>query len=636
MSRDVATVSPEETVASAARLMAERNISCIIVLEGGSVVGILTETDLLKRVVVHQGNQAKIKVAEVMSCPVEGIEEPDLSIFDASLMMEAKGFKHLPVLEDRRLVGIVTQTDLTRALVSYHVYKSVAEIMSRDVATVQCKATVAEAAEIMSSRNISCIVVLQGEKVAGVVTQRDLLKRIVASQQDAAKVRVEEIMSCPVISSPADNSLFSAGRIMERMHVRRLVVMEDDRLCGIVTQTNLFKAAKEEMQEEEERNVSLLEKSEYGIYTFDIDGKTTYVNPAFMKMLGVRHSAELLNQPFLPERFWLNPEERPKFMRELKEMGFIKGKELALRNSEGERVYVALLSMFTRSGSGQINGGQGIIRDITKDKKAEQELIEANKKLKEHDRLKDEFAINVSHELRTPLAIFRNVISNALASATGRLSPKMRKDLKIAEESVDRLGRIVSDLLDISKIESGKMRLNLCPTSIQSIVVEITDSLLAVAQPKGIELKAIMPKEELIVNVDHDRISQILVNLISNAIKFTPEIGGRVNVRVKDLVEEVGVDVEDNGLGIAPNDIDKVFNRFVQVKKYIGPGEHGTGLGLPIAKELVEMHGGRIWVESKPGEGATFCFALPKCSVQECTVPEASLPDSETAGWMDG
>ena len=173
------------------------------------------------------------------------------------------------------------------------------------------------------------------------------------------------------------------------------------------------------------------------------------------------------------------------------------------------------------------------------------------------------------------------------------------------------------------------MTLNLAVASIQSIVDEAVDSLQAVAKSKNIEMQAQMPPEELLVNADHDRVIQILTNLIANAIKFTPEVGGRVNVRVKDLVDEVGVDVEDNGPGIGANDIEKVFNRFVQVKKQTGPGEHGTGLGLAIAKNLVEMQGGRIWAESRLGMGSNFCFTLPKHFASR-QISEGSHPAKKT------
>lgn len=611
MSRDVATTSPDETVASAARIMTERNISCIIVLENESVVGILTEKDLLKNVAAHQGEQAKTEVGQIMSRPVEGID-PDLSIFDACIIIKAKGFKHLPVLENGRLVGIVTQTDLTKALTSYSVHKSIAEIMSPDVATVQCKATVLEAAKMMSSRNISCIVVLQGSEVTGILTQRDLIKQIVATQREPAKIRVEQVMSSPIISTPSVNSIFSVSKIMERMRLRRLAVMDDGCLCGIVTQTNVFDAAKEEMQEKEKQNLQLLERSEYGIYTAGLDGKTTYVNPALMKMLEVQHSEELVDQPFLPELFWDNPGERATFIHEMKEAGYIKGDELTLRNSEGERVYVSLVSTLTRDSSGQVNGSQGILCDITERKRAAEEFKKAHQILREQDRLKSEFISMVSHELRTPLTAFKNIISNTMSGCFGKIHPKLRENLEIADKNINRLAKIIREFLDIFKIEAGKMKLDFAPVSLQLVISEVIGSLMPLAADKNIELKCSVADSRLLVNADRGGMVQVLMILIGNAIKCLPE-DSHISVSARENDNKVYVEVVDDGPGIGKEDIDKVFDRSVQVKKIISPGEHGTGLGLSIAKELIEMHGGHIWVKSTPGAGTTFSFVLPKC-----------------------
>jgi len=610
MIRDVAAVSPDEIVASAARIMAGRNISCVVVLENESVVGILTETDLLKRVVVRQNQRAEIKVSDVMSAPVESIE-PNLSTFDASLTMHARGFKHLPVLENGRLVGIVTQTDLTRALGCYNTDAVIAEIMSRETATAGCKATIAEAAEIMSSRNISCIVIVEGGEIKGILTERDLLKRVVACQRDATKTTVQQVMSCPVITVPPINSVFSAAKLMERMHIHRLVVTDSDGLCGIVTQTDLFGAIKEKRQREEEQNLRLLEESEYGIYTTNLQGRTTYVNPAFMKMLGLRHSGDLVGRPLLPERFWLNAEERAKFIHELEEAGFIEGKELALRNAQGRRVYVALMSTFTRSSSGQVNGSQGILRDVTKRKRASEELRKTHDLLKEQDRLKSEFISTISHELGTPLGIFKNIVANAMAGCFGILQPELRKNLEMADRNINRLAKLISDFLDISRIEARKMKLRLGPVSMQSVVSEVIGSLMPLAAGKNIELKSSMPDSKLLICADRDRIVEVLMNLVGNAIKFV-RANGHVTVRARDREDEVCVEVVDDGPGIQKKDADRIFDRFVQIEKVVGPGEHGTGLGLSIAKELVELHGGRIWVESTPGAGATFRFVLPK------------------------
>jgi CBS domain-containing protein len=161
-----------------------------------------------------------------MSAPVESIS-PNLSVFDAIRIMEDKHIKRLPILEKKRLVGIVTQTDMVRVVTFYGRWKDVEEIMSRDVAGIQSKATTVEAAEVMTRRKISCIVVLEGDEVVGVVTERDLLERVVALQKDPGQIKMEEVMSSPVATVSPDYSVFSSSRIMEKMGIRRLVITDD-------------------------------------------------------------------------------------------------------------------------------------------------------------------------------------------------------------------------------------------------------------------------------------------------------------------------------------------------------------------------------------------------------------------------
>lgn len=244
---DVVTIRPDETVASAAKIMSENNVSCAVVADNGSVAGILTETDFLKRVAVREKDFDRIKVREIMSCPVETIS-PDLSVFDAIRIMEDKHIKRLPILEKKQLVGIVTQTDLVQVVTFYGRWKDVEEIMSRDVAGIQSNASIVEAAEIMTSRKISCIVVLDGDEVVGIVTERDLLGRVVALQKSPEQITIGEVMSTPVASVSADYSVFSSSRIMEKMGIRRLVVTEDKRPCGVISQTDILRATKKKVE----------------------------------------------------------------------------------------------------------------------------------------------------------------------------------------------------------------------------------------------------------------------------------------------------------------------------------------------------------------------------------------------------
>ena len=253
--------------------------------------------------------------------------------------------------------------------------------------------------------------------------------------------------------------------------------------------------------------------------------------------------------------------------------------------------------------------------DVTEAKFAEARAIEAKELLREHDRLKSEFVSTVSHELRTPLCIFKNIVSNAMVGVMGKVSHRLYESLKMADLSIDRISRIIADFLDISKIESGSMKLDIKPLNIQTVVLEIVDSLQNLAAAKGIELETKMPKNTITIKADEERISQILTNLIGNAIKFIP-VNGHVNVTMTETPYDIEVAVQDDGPGLSKDDVERVFDRFVQIHTLKGAGEHGTGLGLTITKELVEMHDGRIWVDSKPGQGSCFSFVLPKAGPQ--------------------
>ncbi|MBN1818332.1 MAG: PAS domain-containing protein [Sedimentisphaerales bacterium] len=263
-------------------------------------------------------------------------------------------------------------------------------------------------------------------------------------------------------------------------------------------------------------------------------------------------------------------------------------------------------------------------RDVTDVKMAHQELIRANEVLREHDRLKSEFVSTVSHELRTPLCIFKNIISNAMAGVMGKLSHKLYESLRMADKSIDRLSRIIGDFLDISKIEAGTMKLHYVEIPIQSLVSEVVESLDELATAKGIDIMAHMPRQELRISADRDRIIQVLTNLVGNAIKFIP-VNGTIEVEVVESDQEVEIAVKDDGPGLAPEEMEKIFDRFIQIHQISGAGEHGTGLGLAITKELVEMHGGRIWVESAPAQGCRFCFTLPKQQPAEADPGEAQI-----------
>jgi len=241
----------------------------------------------------------------------------------------------------------------------------------------------------------------------------------------------------------------------------------------------------------------------------------------------------------------------------------------------------------------------------------EEELKRANDKLRKLDRMKSDFISTVSHELRTPIAVMRQGVSMCLEGDAGELTDSQREFLGITSENIDRLVRLVTDLLDISKIESGKIKLRRSSLDIYEVVKKIKTSFEPEAKTKGVHLNLDIPDEALRFFADEDKMTQIFNNLISNAIRYT-EADGRITIGISDGEDFVHCRVADTGCGISRKDIPKLFSKFEQFGRVEGTGYKGTGLGLAIAKGLIERQGGKIWVESELGTGTTFSFTLEK------------------------
>ena len=266
--------------------------------------------------------------------------------------------------------------------------------------------------------------------------------------------------------------------------------------------------------------------------------------------------------------------------------------------------------------NGEFVGAIHIAKDITQIKKYQHDLESKNKELEKLDQLKSDFVSIVSHELRTPLSITKEGISLVLDGVTGEINPKQSKILTTSKNNIDRLARIINSLLDISKIESGRVELKKTSVDVVSLIKNVASSFQIKAKEKGIELRVELPEaKEINLYVDEDRIIQVFTNLIGNALKFTEK--GSVTVSLTQEQDQVEFMVSDTGMGIVSKDLPNIFNKFMQFGRVAGGGEKGTGLGLSIAKGLIELHRGQIWVESEAQRGSKFIFTLPRYSVDQ-------------------
>lgn len=254
---------------------------------------------------------------------------------------------------------------------------------------------------------------------------------------------------------------------------------------------------------------------------------------------------------------------------------------------------------------------------------------QTNKKLERLERLKSEFISIVSHELRTPLTAIKNSLDIILSGKAGELTDNMNKFLNMAKRNSTRLSGIINDLLDLSKIEAGKMDFKFEIMKIEPVIEYVKTSLDGMAKEKNLVLKTRIEDSFADIYADSHRLEQVLTNLVSNAIKFTPE-GGQVEIRTevieaKDInyVERFDEEfkqlhgkylmicVKDNGIGISQENLVKVFDKFAQIETSLSRKVGGSGLGLPIAKQLLEAHNGTIWCNSKPDKGSSFYFVIP-------------------------
>ena len=260
------------------------------------------------------------------------------------------------------------------------------------------------------------------------------------------------------------------------------------------------------------------------------------------------------------------------------------------------------------------------------------ELSVANERLQEHDRRRTMFVSVASHELRTPMTAIRSFADNMLDGVAGAVSERQRTYLDRIGHNLNRLTRIINQLLDWSRLDLNKEILRLEPLSINQVAMVVVDSLRTVAAEKGVDLQIDSPEQLPMCYADRDKLEQILWNIVGNAVKFTPA-GGRVMVQFEPLADGmVQTCVTDTGCGIPSEQLDRIFNEFSKVQSTM-PTSQGAQLGLFITKSFITMHKGRIWVESEAGAGSRFYFTLPTSSAEAATAqasPEIVSPGSTT------
>jgi signal transduction histidine kinase len=282
-------------------------------------------------------------------------------------------------------------------------------------------------------------------------------------------------------------------------------------------------------------------------------------------------------------------------------------RELLEHNLEKQRLRAERQSLVARLK----DSNRYLMRQHAALRRADEEILQVNRQLEQSNRYKSEFLANMSHELRTPLNAILG-FSEILLDVTMNLTPGERTEfLRNIHSSGQHLLGLINDILDLAKIEAGKMELKAEEMRVADALQEVTAILEPMARQQGLQLSVIGATEAGVIKADRSKFKQVLYNLLSNAVKFTPP-PGQITITVKDAPDQLTVSVQDTGIGMKAEDLPKLFREFEQIDGSYTRRYQGTGLGLALCRRFVQMHGGRIWAESKFGKGSIFTFTIPR------------------------
>lgn len=355
----------------------------------------------------------------------------------------------------------------------------------------------------------------------------------------------------------------------------------------------------------EEHYRSLVEGTHDMIQSVRPDGSFLFVNPAWFKTMGYTKE----EMPNLKLTDILHPDSKEHWQKMFSKImagETVTGFHVAYVTKEGRKVFVEG-NAFPRDVGGKAVATMAFLRDITERKKAEEAIRRAYEELKSLDKLKSDIISNVSHELKTPITIMKGAIELAVNEDN---KEERNSFLSTAKVALIRQVSIVDNLVDAAKIETKKLKLMLEPLRLESIIIIVTGELAPHASTSEVKIKTKIEKDLPDVRGDFDALKRVLFNLVDNAIKFNKK-SGEVQIEAERKDNFVEISVSDTGIGIAKEYLDKIFDLLYQIDATTTRAYGGTGMGVTIAKEIVEAHGGEIRVESKIDKGSRFTFTLP-------------------------
>ncbi len=340
---------------------------------------------------------------------------------------------------------------------------------------------------------------------------------------------------------------------------------------------------------------SLIEKVDEGITLSDEDGRFEIFNSKMGEITGYT-MLEANNQVDFIERLYPDPAQREKALGRVRDViknGYLNNFETEICSKDGTKKTLLISTSLMHDMNKRLF--LSIYQDITERKRIE--------------KLKTDFVNMVSHEVRVPLCIMSEGLKLLLDRIVGDITPKQAEVLNTVKANVERLIRLTNNILDISKIEAGKMEMNNTSFDLPALIREIASCFNTEFKKKNLEVIMDMP-DKITIYADLDKIEQVFTNLLSNALKFTDK--GKITISARDTKDMIECTVSDTGAGISREDLPKIFDKFLRFGPRPLPAIKGTGLGMYITKSMIELHNGRIWAESELGRGTRISFTIPR------------------------
>lgn len=401
-------------------------------------------------------------------------------------------------------------------------------------------------------------------------------------------------------------------------------------LIGTVIDITALIQSQQALRAAEERYRSLFENAIDGTYISSLDGRMISANQALARINGYDTPAELLQAVGdIGTEWYVDPRRRAEFAERLDRVGMVRNFESEIyRHKTRERIWISENARLVRDAFGQAQHYEGTVEDITERKSFERQLLIARREAETSNRAKTEFLASMSHELRTPLnAImgFSELISMMTRAESG--TSRVNEYATDIHSSAQILFRLIEEILDYSKLESGKANIEDNQVDFAEVIKQCSTMVSARARKGEIDLRTELAPDLPLVRGDYRRLLQIVLNLLTNAVKFTPPQGTITVKAGRDTEGSLVLSVTDTGIGIPAKDIDRVFEPFVQVNRSAFHQREGTGLGLAICRSLIELHQGRIEISSRPGQGTTVRVMLPATRVL-APAPAQDQPDA--------